>query len=343
MTAADNEFLTYEASGVDTSRNDDAVDVFKRAAKLTMSPHVVGGIGHFAGGFSLKAFKGMEDPVLVSSTDGVGTKVMIAIKHGRSERIGIDLVGMVINDLLCLGARPLFMLDYIGIHKIEKELVAQIAEGLAEGCRQAECALVGGETAEMNDLYSPGEYDLVGFGVGVIDKHKIIDGSAIRSGDKLVALASSGIHSNGFSLVRKIIDTRFGGDYEADVPELEGGLLETILEPTKIYVKPVLAALEKFAINGIVHNTGGGIPENLPRVLPKGLAPRVDWSAIEDTPPIFDLLQQWGPVETKEMQKTFNMGVGMILVIRPELAEEAVSFFKSIGEKSFVIGDIVEG
>jgi phosphoribosylformylglycinamidine cyclo-ligase len=244
---------------------------------------------------------------------------------------------------LCLGARPLFLLDYIGIHRIEKELIAQIAEGLAEGCSQAECALVGGETAELNDLYRPGDYDLVGFGVGVVDRERIIDGSKIQSGDRLVALGSSGIHSNGYSLVRKIIDKRFGGNYEAEVPELPGGLLETILEPTKIYVKSVLRAIDGFDVRGVAHITGGGIPENLPRVLPEGLTPSVDWDAIHDPPPIFSLLKEWGPVETKEMRKTFNMGVGMILVVPKHQAAEAVSFLSSQGEKAFEIGEIVAG
>ena len=326
--------LTYRDAGVDIDAGDALVEKIKPYAKRTMRPGVLAGIGGFGALFEMP--KGYREPVLVSGTDGVGTKLKLAFELGRHDTIGIDLVAMSVNDILTLGAEPLFFLDYYACGKLDVATAADVVKGIAAGCEQAGCALIGGETAEMPGMYTPGEYDLAGFAVGVVEKSKIIDGAAIAAGDAVLGLASNGAHSNGYSLIRKIIAARnidlsgrLGSDKLADL----------VLAPTRIYVKPVLELLKHTAVKGIAHITGGGLTENIPRVLGSGLAARIDRAAWP-LPPLFAWLKQQGHVADDEMLRVFNCGIGLVLVVSPEDAQSAIDALTASGEAVWRIGTI---
>ena len=307
------EEVTYAAAGVDIDKANRLVDRIKAIAKSTARPGVMGDIGGFGGLFSLNVAH-MEKPVLVSSTDGVGTKLRIAFLTGRHDTVGIDLVAMCVNDILVQGARPLFFLDYFSMGRLDPPVVTAVIGGIGEGCRQAGCALIGGETAEMPDMYHPGEYDLAGFCVGLVDRPRIVDGSAISAGDQLVGVASSGLHSNGFSLVRKICFDRLKLDVHAYVPELSKPLAEELLTPTRIYAATVSALLEEFPVQALAHITGGGLAENIERVVPGQFCIRLRRNSWE-IPPVFPFLQQAGGVAEAEMMRTFNNGIGMVAAV----------------------------
>ena len=329
----------YAAAGVNIEAGYEGVKLMKKHVERTFIPGVISDIGGFGGLFA-PDIKNMEEPVLVSGTDGVGTKQRIAQILGVNDTVGIDCVAMCVNDIICCGARPLFFLDYIAIGKNEPEKVAQLVAGVAEGCVQAGCALIGGETAEHPGTMAPEDYDLAGFAVGVVDKKKIIDHSAMAAGDTVIALASSGIHSNGYSLVRKVFDVE-KADLKAPMEELEGRSLgEVLLTPTRIYVKPVLALLEEVRVKGISHITGGGFYENIPRSIPEGLGAKIRKDAVK-VPAIFRLLQEKGNISERDMFNTFNMGVGMCIIVAPEEAEKAVRILKEAGEDAYVIGEII--
>jgi len=329
---------TYKDAGVDIQAGNEAVERIKPAVASTWRKGVLGGLGGFGGLFSLDLQK-YPQPVLVSGTDGVGTKLRLAFQLNIHNSIGQDAVAMCVNDILVQGAEPLFFLDYLAVGKLVPERVAAIVEGVAEGCRQAGCALVGGETAEMPGFYSEEEYDVAGFAVGVVNQDKIIDGSKICEGDLVLGLASSGLHSNGFSLVRKIFE---GYSLEEIQPGLEKPLGEVLLTPTRIYVKQILAVLEKVNVPGMVHITGGGLTENIPRVLPRGFGVEIDLASWK-VPPIFDLLQKIGKVEQAEMLKTFNMGIGFILIVHPEQEQQVMEILKDSGESPVKIGKVTQG
>lgn len=328
--------MDYKNSGVDIEAGYKSVELMKKHVRTTMRPEVLSGLGGFSGAFSMENFKNMEKPVLLSGTDGVGTKLKLAFLMDRHNTIGIDCVAMCVNDIICCGARPLFFLDYIAIGKNEAEKVASIVSGVAEGCVQSGCALIGGETAEHPGVMDPNDYDVAGFAVGMVDKPKIIDGSRVREGDALIGLTSSGIHSNGFSLVRKVFDIE-RTDLKAPMDELDGKSLgEVLLAPTKIYVKAVQALLEGgIGLHGASHITGGGFFENVPRMLPKGLGARIVPSAIPRQP-IFDLIQKRGEITDHDMYNTFNMGLGMVLAVPPEQAEKALELLAAAGEPDAV-------
>ena len=330
----------YAKAGVDITAGYKAVELMKSHIARTAVPGVVSDIGGFGGLFSLDV-SGMTAPTLVSGTDGVGTKLKLAFLLGKHDTVGIDCVAMCVNDILCAGAKPLFFLDYIACGKNVPEKIAAIVSGVAEGCVQSGAALIGGETAEMPGFYPEDEYDLAGFAVGIVDKNKIIDHSAMRPGDVILALPSSGVHSNGFSLVRKVFDVEHT-DLKAPVAELGGkGLGETLLTPTKIYVKPVLALFEKVTVRGISHITGGGFFENIPRSLPDGLGAKIKMDDVKVLP-IFDLIEKTGKISRREMFNTFNMGVGMTVVVSKEDAEKALSILRENGEDAYILGEIVE-
>ena len=331
---------SYAAAGVNIEAGYEGVRLMKKHVERTFIPGVVSGIGGFGGLFA-PDLKGMKEPVLVSGTDGVGTKQRIAQLMGRHDTVGIDCVAMCVNDIICCGAKPLFFLDYIAIGKNEPEKVASLVSGVAEGCVQAGCALIGGETAEHPGTMSAEDYDLAGFSVGVVDKAKILDPASVRPGDLLLALPSSGVHSNGYSLVRKVFDVEHA-DLGRFVPELGQPLGEALLTPTRIYVKPVLAALEAAEIHGISHITGGGFYENIPRSLPEGLCAKIDKAAVQ-TPPIFGLIQRLGEVPERDMFNTFNMGVGMSLAVSAESADRALEVLRANGVDAYVMGEIVPG
>ena len=313
----------------------------KEHVARTMIPGVVSGIGGFGGLFA-PDLSGMEEPILVSGTDGVGTKIRVAQLLDKHDTIGIDCVAMCVNDIVCCGAKPLFFLDYIAIGKNEPEKVASIVRGVAEGCVQAGCALIGGETAEHPGVMNPDDYDLAGFSVGVVDKAKMIDSSKMKAGDVILGLASTGLHSNGFSLVRKVFDIE-RADLSKPLDELEGKSLgEELLSPTKIYVKPVLAAIQAARVHGVSHITGGGFYENIPRCLPQGLSAKIDKSAL-NIPPIFSLLQEKGGIPERDMFNTFNMGVGMALIVDKEDVVKAVTALDAAGQSARVIGEVVSG
>ena len=322
---------SYAAAGVDIEAGYKGVQLMKKHVARTMIPGVVSGIGGFGGLFA-PDLAGMKEPVLVSGTDGVGTKIRLAQLLDRHDTIGIDCVAMCVNDIICCGAKPLFFLDYIAIGKNEPEKVAAIVSGVAEGCVQSGCALIGGETAEHPGLMAPEDYDLAGFAVGVVDKEKIIDGSKVSEGDALIGLTSSGVHSNGFSLVRKVFDIEHA-DLNAPMDELEGKSLgEALLAPTKLYVKPILALLEGgIDLHGASHITGGGFYENVPRMLPKGLEAHFYAAALPNLP-IFDLIQKRGGIPEHDMYNTFNMGLGMVLAVPAEQAEQALTILHAAGE-----------
>ncbi|MBQ3263438.1 MAG: phosphoribosylformylglycinamidine cyclo-ligase [Oscillospiraceae bacterium] len=331
----------YAASGVDITAGYKAVELMKQHVARTVTEGVLGDVGGFGGLFGLD-LTGIAKPVLVSGTDGVGTKLKIAFKMGKHDTVGVDCVAMCVNDIICCGAKPLFFLDYIACGKNYPERIAEIVSGVAEGCVQSGAALIGGETAEMPGFYPVDEYDLAGFSVGVVDRDRILDKTAVRPGDKLIALPSSGVHSNGFSLVRKVFDVE-NADLSAPVEALGGKSLgETLLTPTKIYVKPMLALMEAVTVKSVAHITGGGFFENIPRALPEGCAAKIDRGAVKVLP-IFDLIAKTGEIPEREMFNTFNMGVGMIAVVPAQEAAKAVETLKAQGEDAYVLGEIVEG
>lgn len=331
--------ITYKEAGVDVDAGNRAVLLMKESVRSTFRPGVISDIGGFGGLFALGKY---QEPVLVSGTDGVGTKLKVAFMLNRHDTVGIDLVAMSVNDILVSGAEPLFFLDYVGVGKLHPEQVAEIVSGVADGCRQANCALIGGETAELPSLYSPGEYDLAGFAVGVVEKQRIINGSNIEPGDVLVGLPSSGLHSNGFSLARKLIFELNDLSTVSAPVELGVTVGEELLRPTRIYVQPVLPLVQDELVKGMIHITGGGFIENIPRILPEGLGVCIhlgSWPVL----PIFTWLQQLGSVETTEMYRTFNMGVGFVLVVSAEQAESVVERLAAGGERSYIIGYVEEG
>ena len=330
----------YAAAGVDITAGYRGVQLMKEHVARTVIPGVIGGLGGFGGLFAPN-LQGMKEPILVSGTDGVGTKQRIAQLLDRHDTVGIDCVAMCVNDIICCGAKPLFFLDYIAIGKNIPEKVAELVAGVAEGCVRAGCALIGGETAEHPGTMAPEDYDLAGFSVGIVDREKILDNAAMRAGDIVIALASSGVHSNGFSLVRKVFDVE-RADLKAPRTELGGRSLgDALLEPTRIYVKPVLALLEKVPVRGISHITGGGFYENIPRSVPDGLCARIDRKAVRVLP-VFALIAQEGGVSERDMFNTFNMGVGMSLVVPADRREEALAILRDQGEEAWVIGEIVQ-
>lgn len=329
---------SYAAAGVDITAGYKAVELMKSHIARTMTSGVCSDVGGFGGLFELDT-EGIEKPVLVSGTDGVGTKLKLAFLMDKHDTVGIDCVAMCVNDIICCGAKPLFFLDYIACGKNVPEKIASIVSGVAEGCVQSGAALIGGETAEMPGFYPVDEYDLAGFSVGVVDKAKILDPSTMKSGDVVIALPSSGVHSNGFSLVRKVFDVE-NSDIKAPREELGGKSVgETLLTPTKIYVKPVLALLEQVKVKGISHITGGGFYENIPRSIPDGLGAVIDRRAVKVLP-IFDLIAKTGNISERDMFNTFNMGVGMSIVVAPEDADKALEVLKANGEDAYVIGKI---
>lgn len=329
--------LDYKAAGVDKEAGYQQVQLIKDMVSKTFTKDVITEVGGFSGMVGLD-MTNLEEPVLVSGTDGVGTKLMIAQAMNQHNTIGIDLVAMCVNDIICQGARPLFFLDYIATGKLDPEKMATIVEGVAEGCIQSGAALVGGETAEMPGMYGENDYDLAGFAVGVVDKKKIISGAAIKEGDLAIGLPSSGVHSNGFSLVRAILDKN-NISYEDAFGESGQIVGEVLLTPTKIYAKAITGLLEKVDVHGIAHITGGGLYENLPRVLPEGLGIEVDASAIPRLE-IFDYLQELGKVEQKEMFNTFNMGVGMVIFVNPEEAEASLESLAAADITGFKLGEV---
>lgn len=329
--------LSYRDAGVDIDAGDQLVENIKPFAKRTIRPEVLGDLGGF--GALVEISKKYQNPVLVSGTDGVGTKLKLAFEWDIHHTVGIDLVAMSVNDILVQGAEPLFFLDYFACGKLDVARATDVIKGIAEGCEQSGCALIGGETAEMPGMYPEGEYDLAGFAVGVVEKSKVINGRSIRPGDVVLGLASNGAHSNGYSLIRKIIE-RSNPDLDA---EFDGGktLRQAIIAPTRLYVKPILAALEKFEIKGMAHITGGGLTENIPRVLPENCVAQIDaqsWSL----PKLFQWLQQAGNVEQQEMYRTFNCGIGMAVIVPAEQAEAAQSFLTEQGETVYRLGTIRE-
>lgn len=330
--------ITYKDAGVDKTAGYKAVELMRQHVKSTFNSNVLTDLGGFSGLFSLDSHK-YKRPVLVSGTDGVGTKLMLAFMTDRHNTIGQDCVAMCVNDILCQGAQPLFFLDYIASGKIEAAKIAAIVEGVATGCRLSGAALIGGETAEMPGLYRDGEYDLAGFAVGIVDGEKIITGAEIRHGDVLIGLPSSGLHSNGFSLVRKLlfeIHKHSANDY---IEKLGATIGEELLKPTRIYAKPLLNLMQKFEIKGLSHITGGGFYENIPRMLPDGCMADIDTEAITKLP-VFSWIQQLGNIETREMYSTFNMGVGMVVAVAPENATGVLNFLHENQEAAFVFGKI---
>ena len=330
---------SYAAAGVDIEAGYAGVKLMKKHVERTFIPGVVSDLGGFGGLFK-PDLSGMDEPVLVSGTDGVGTKQRIAQLMDRHDTVGIDCVAMCVNDIICCGAKPLFFLDYIAIGKNVPEKVAALVAGVAEGCVRAGCALIGGETAEHPGTMAPEDYDLAGFSVGIVDRKKVLDASRMIPGDVILALPSSGLHSNGYSLVRKVFDVEHA-DLGKTVPELGTTLGEALLTPTEIYVKPVLAAIEKADIRGISHITGGGFYENIPRSLPDGLGAKIEKAAIR-TPAIFRLLQETGSIPERDMFNTYNMGVGMSLIVSGETADKALAALKEKGVDAYVVGEIVK-
>ena len=332
---------SYEEAGVNISLANQLIKEIKPLVKKTFTPGVINDIGSFGGLFSLAGEK-CEEPVLVSGTDGVGTKLKIAFQLDKHDTVGIDLVAMSVNDIITCGAKPLFFLDYISTGKLEKEKTISLIDGMVKGCRMAGCALLGGETAEMPDFYPSGEYDLAGFAVGIADRKKIIDGSHIEKGNRVIGLASNGLHSNGFSLVRKVLleDNKFS--LTGRVDDLQTTLGEELLKPTKIYVKTILDLMKKFKILGIAHITGGGLIENIPRILPEGLSVEIN-SGSWQKPAIFSLIQKEGNIAEQEMYRTFNMGIGMVLIVSNIEAEKILEELESINCEAYLIGQVIKG
>jgi len=336
-----DEKLTYKDEGVDTKEGERAVQLMKEHVKKTFNANVLTGLGGFGSLFRLD-LKGIKEPVLVAGTDGVGTKLKIAFMLDKHDTVGQDCVAMCVNDVLCQGAKPLFFLDYIATGKVKAEKIADIVKGIADGCAIAGCALVGGETAEMPDFYAEGEYDMAGFAVGVVDRSKIIDGSTIKKGDIIVGIPSSGLHSNGYSLVRKLFFEKMSLKVTDYIAALGKTLGDALITPTKIYTKACNAVLPKVPVKGIVHITGGGFFENIPRIIPEGLGVRIDLGSWR-VPPIFEYLQQCGNIDRNEMFATFNMGIGMIMVVDEDHAETVMALLKEAGEQPSRIGAVVPG
>lgn len=337
--------LTYKDAGVDIDAGNALVEAIKPLAKSTARPGVLGGLGGFGGVFDLKAC-GYEDPLLVSATDGVGTKLKVALAAGRHDGVGIDLVAMCVNDLVVQGAEPLFFLDYYAVGRLQPETGREVVAGIAEGCRQAGCALIGGETAEMPGLYTEGDYDLAGFAVGAVERTALLDGTQVRAGDRVLGLASHGLHSNGFSLVRKVVETA-GLDYAAPAPFAplaaetpDRSLGEALLTPTRIYVKPVLAALRLGGVHAMAHITGGGLLENLPRVVPESLAYRLNRDAWQ-RPAVFSWLAETGGLDEVDLLRTFNCGIGFVLVVNPAQADAVAGLLQKAGETVYQLGEII--
>lgn len=330
---------TYKQAGVDIDAGDEFVDRIKPLVRSTFRPEVLTDLGGFGGLFRLQASR-YTDPVLVSGTDGVGTKLKIAFLMDRHDTVGIDLVAMCVNDIAVSGAEPLFFLDYLATGKLTVTKAAEIVKGIAEGCRQAGCALIGGETAEMPSFYGDGEYDLAGFAVGVVDRPKIIDGRTIQPDDVLIGVASSGLHSNGYSLVRRVLfdDARLRIDHRP--AELARPLGEELLTPTRIYAKQILSLASECTIKGIAHITGGGLTENLPRIFPQGCRAQIDLGAWS-VPAIFSLIADRGRIEREEMYRVFNMGIGLVIVVAPDMAPAVIHRLSQLGDRAWIIGKIV--
>jgi phosphoribosylformylglycinamidine cyclo-ligase len=336
-----NERLTYRTAGVNIDSGNEAVELIKPLVARTKRKEVLGGLGGFGALFALDMEK-YRQPVLVSGTDGVGTKLAVAHKMGKHDSIGIDCVAMCVNDILVSGAEPLFFLDYLAVGKLDPQQVADIVAGVAEGCHQAGCTLIGGETAEMPGFYRPDEYDVAGFAVGAVEREAIIDGREIRPGDVVIGLASTGLHSNGFSLARKVFFDVYQWEPEQFVPELNCTLGEELLKPTRIYVPLVQQVLKEFKIKGMAHITGGGLIENPPRVLPDDCHIEIEYGSWP-VPPVFQLLAAGGQIERMEMLRTFNMGIGFIFILAADEANRLLQRLHELGEKAYLIGSIVAG
>ncbi len=333
--------LTYKTAGVDITKGDKLIDIIKPFARSTFRKEVAADIGSFGAFFQINLSK-YKNPILVSSTDGVGTKLKVAFMMKKHSTVGIDLVAMCVNDILTSGAEPLFFLDYFATGKLSTKVAADVIRGIADGCKMAGCSLIGGETAEMPGIYGPGEYDLAGFSVGIVEKDKIIDGFNIKSDDVVVGLSSNGLHSNGYSLARKLFFDIKKYKPNKFIPELDCTIGEELLKPTRIYVKNILNVLKTFKTKGLAHITGGGITENLPRIIPEGLGAvikRDSWPVHK----IFDIIQTQGKISDKEMYRTFNMGIGFILVVNKSDVIKIIKKLHSLGEKAFVIGHIEKG
>ena len=335
-----SESASYKAAGVDITAGYRAVELMKSHVARTMTSGVLSGIGGFGGLFELD-LTNIQRPVLVSGTDGVGTKLKLAFLMDKHDTVGIDCVAMCVNDVICCGAKPQFFLDYVAVGKNVPERVAQIVSGVAEGCVQSGCALIGGETAEMPGFYPEDEYDLAGFTVGVVDKSKLLDNTSMQVGDAVIALPSSGVHSNGFSLVRKVLDVEKGG-LDQHYDDLGRTLGEALLEPTRIYVKPVLALLEQVQVRAISHITGGGFYENIPRSLAPGFTARIEKAKIQ-TPPLFSIIQKAGGIPERDMFNTFNMGVGMCVTVAADQADQAVQILQEQGVDAYLFGEVAKG
>ena len=334
--------MDYKKAGVDIEAGYKSVELMKEHVKKTMREEVLGGIGGFSGAFSMDKFKGMEHPTLVSGTDGVGTKLKLAFIMDKHDTVGIDCVAMCVNDIACAGGEPLFFLDYIACGKNYPEKIASIVKGVADGCIQSDAALIGGETAEMPGFYTPGEYDVAGFTVGIVDKKKMIDGSTIKEGDVVLGLPSSGLHSNGYSLARKVMFEKAGYKPEDKVELLGTTVGEAMLKPTRIYVKTVLGMLEKAEVKGMAHITGGGFLENIPRVLPDDVDVIIEEGSWP-VPPIFSLIESIGNIEKKEMYRTFNMGIGYVIITDQANAMKICDYMSEIKEEVYLIGMVVSG
>ncbi len=330
---------TYRESGVDIDAGDEFVDRIKPLVRSTFRSEVLADLGGFGGLFNLQAKK-YQDPVLVSGTDGVGTKLKIAFMMDQHDTVGIDLVAMCVNDIAVSGAEPLFFLDYFATGKLAVPKAQEVVKGIAEGCRQAGCALIGGETAEMPSMYADGEYDLAGFAVGVVDKPKIIDGKTIQPGDAIIGLASTGLHSNGYSLARRVFFDKAKLTVTSKVPELDRSLGDVLLTPTRIYAKQILALVQSCPVKGIAHITGGGITENLPRVFPDGVRARISRKAWT-VPPVFQALSRLGQVDREEMYRVFNMGIGLILVVPLDAVSAVLAKAATLGDRGWQVGEIV--
>ncbi len=348
MTAKKNEFVTYKQAGVDIDAGDTMVDNIKHLCARTYSPRVLGKYGAFAGLFRLdfneKLFaRNYKEPVLIACTDGVGTKIKIAAQMKKYDTVGIDLVAMNVNDLIVQGGEPLFFLDYLAVHKLDPEITTAMVKGISDGCLQAGAALLGGETAEMPSVYAPGEFDMAGFAVGVVERGHMLDSASVRPGDSIIGLASSGVHSNGYALARKICFDKLGLSPNDQIPEFGRTLGEELLEPTRIYVKSVLGLLKQYKVKRVVkamsHITGSGLPGNLPRVLPDGMIAKIkrdSWPI----PPIFQFLAKHGPVEPVEMLNVFNMGIGYVIVVGPAFTRAVMAHLRALGEKPFFLGKV---
>ena len=332
---------SYKDAGVDITLADEIVKEIKPLISKTSIPGVIGSIGGFGGLFSLTSQK-YKEPVLVSSTDGVGTKLKIAFALDKHISVGMDLVAMCVNDIVTYGAKPLFFLDYISMGKLSKKVTVDLIKGVTEGCKMANCALLGGETAEMPEFYPEGEYDLAGFAVGIVEKSKIIDGQEIKEGDLVIGIASNGLHSNGFSLVRKVLLKEKQYKMEEKISSLKESLGEELLKPTRIYVQPLLYLLKKYKILGIAHITGGGILENIPRILPEGVSVQINQKSWLK-PPIFSLIQKEGKISDEEMYLTFNMGIGMVIIVSNDEALKIKEELKKIDYTSYIIGEVIKG